>query len=1398
MRSRLPGSVPGLPAAAVLIVLAGASQAWARDLTYDERVQAQSAIERVYYSHLTGSAKKPFDQVMTKARLEAKVRTYLKESAALEKQWGTPVTEEMLRKEVQRIASQGRMPDRLLELYAALGNDPFLVEECLARPILVERMTHSFFAFDQSLHQEERRAAEEMQHGLAVGRIDARTPARGRNELRLALASQNSGGAAEMADVAGNPAPDPSQFDLSAADLQRWDARLPAEAGGVGPVLENRDDFVVHVLLDKEEGARHVANYVVPKTSWETWWAHSAVRFDERSVQAVASSGGSLPMPDSSGTTWSPDSLTTTASSPQSVAQAPTDDTWNNASLDGLPDARYRHSAIWTGSEMIVWGGFNNGAYLNTGGRYDPVTDTWRATSTIQAPTERAFHTAIWTGSVMFVWGGYSPRLYLKRNCSVSETIPTSLDGCTDPSVKVNNTCCSTPNDHDPALILGVPDPNFWAIDTGGLYNPATDTWQPTPMVNTNDTRVPNLSRAPSPRWGATAVFADPLIIIWGGFGVYRLDTCGLPTFNYLDDGGIFNMFELNWDRADGLIPADNFPYTTSEDLCTGGSNPGAPCVPGDPGYCLDGGTCQTQDVTHNRPPNIPKGRWQALAATFTRNVCLDPQDPFSCADYQFMALWGGFGITQYVQDACLRRVPASGKNVTLPAYVSDGAIYDITNDVWTPMTTTNAPLGRTYATSVWTGSQLVVWGGYNGGGAQPLRSGGRYDPIADTWTATTQTNAPYGRYQHSAVWTGSKMIVWGGQTSVLDAQGNPVTEAFGDGGQYDPATDTWSAISPSNAPLARFGHSAVWTGSQMIIWGGNATLTGRDYLSALNSGARYNPATDAWTPTLTTAAPAPRSEHSALWTGSEMLIWGGADHSNATFHQTGGRYNPATDSWIDTSIVGAPSGRAAHSAVLTDDGKMLVWGGYSITGFDSFFTPTEQDFSDGGRYDLVSGSWAPLSTIGRPAARRNHTAVWTGNRMVIWGGDSVTYDINNTPIRSYLGTGARYDPSSDTWSPTSLLGAPTPRTQNTAVWTGSRMLIWGGFRPSGETPLLEPTSFPAAGASYDPQADTWSPISTTNSPNPRYRHTAVWTGTTMIVWGGYGTGLQQINNEPCCFGLFTGGLYDPATDTWLPTAMSSLDKPAPNVPITTIYNPTSFAFGRLAHSAVWTGSKMIVWGGTRKAGGEFQQTGGRYDPATDTWTPTSLTDPASPRSDQTAVWTGEEMILFGGTNGSDLQSGGRYAAPSGTLATYYLDSDGDGTGSASFSVQAYSQPAGYVANTLDCNDADPDVWATPSEVRNDSFRDPHTLVWDPPSAPGATTLLYDALRSAAPNDFLTAAVCLESDGLDRSVAETTVPARGTAFFYLVRAQDGCPGTAGVGSLGTNSKGIQRSGRACP
>src|SRR5205823_3880478 len=135
------------------------------------------------------------------------------------------------------------------------------------------------------------------------------------------------------------------------------------------------------------------------------------------------------------------------------------------------------------------------------------------------------------------------------------------------------------------------------------------------------------------------------------------------------------------------------------------------------------------------------------------------------------------------------------------------------TDDTWAPTSLTNAPAARNYHTAVWTGSEMIVWGGLSFGNF--LNTGGRYDPSTDSWTATSTTNAPAGRFAHTAVWTDSEMIVWGGCSDGF------CVNAFNTGGRYNPGTDSWTATTTIGAPSPRGANTAVWTGNQMVIWGG-------------------------------------------------------------------------------------------------------------------------------------------------------------------------------------------------------------------------------------------------------------------------------------------------------------------------------------------------------------------------------------------------------------------------------------------------------------------------------------------------------------------------------------------------------------------------------------------------
>ena len=140
--------------------------------------------------------------------------------------------------------------------------------------------------------------------------------------------------------------------------------------------------------------------------------------------------------------------------------------------------------------------------------------------------------------------------------------------------------------------------------------------------------------------------------------------------------------------------------------------------------------------------------------------------------------------------------------------------------------------------------------------------------------------------------------------------------------------TDSWTATDVADAPSPRNLHTAVWTGGEMIVWGGIVPFS-IDPAFFTNTGGKYDPSTDSWTAT-THDERARRDESftTAVWTGSEMIVWGGYSYDGADHYwNTGGRYNPGTDSWVATSTTNAPVGREAHTAVWTGS-EMIVWGG--------------------------------------------------------------------------------------------------------------------------------------------------------------------------------------------------------------------------------------------------------------------------------------------------------------------------------------------------------------------------------------------------------------------------------------------------------------------------------------
>jgi hypothetical protein len=154
-----------------------------RTLTYAERVAYQRAIEDVYWRHRIWPKERPdskpsLDAVMSHATIEKKVQDYLRNSKLLERSWQKPITPEQLQAEMDRMAQHTKQPEVLRELFGALGNDPFVIAECLARPVLLERLQFATVeSRKEPLESSNARAQDQMPDVMAAANPNYTLPA---------------------------------------------------------------------------------------------------------------------------------------------------------------------------------------------------------------------------------------------------------------------------------------------------------------------------------------------------------------------------------------------------------------------------------------------------------------------------------------------------------------------------------------------------------------------------------------------------------------------------------------------------------------------------------------------------------------------------------------------------------------------------------------------------------------------------------------------------------------------------------------------------------------------------------------------------------------------------------------------------------------------------------------------------------------------------------------------------------------------------------------------------------------------------------------------------------------------------------------------------------------------
>ena len=307
--------------------------------------------------------------------------------------------------------------------------------------------------------------------------------------------------------------------------------------------------------------------------------------------------------------------------------------------------------------------------------------------------------------------------------------------------------------------------------------------------------------------------------------------------------------------------------------------------------------------------------------------------------------------------------------------------------------------LGHAHSLEVWAGGELVVWGGWTRD-QQVHADGAAYDPRTGRWRPVPpapQAQAFTVNDDRAAVWTGRELLLWGGYTPVTGARADGAMRP-GDGLAYDPAAGRWRRLlPPPGVPLER-AHAAGWTGTELLVVDAGTWPPFADRLR----GAAYDPAADRWR----RLAPSPRLdrgellERTVLWAGTRLLVWSFLDRPGPAAAAPGEpdtvdlwAYDPAADRW---TVLASPSARTRPLLARSS----LAWTGSEILAVQhtSVLRPDPAPFA--GRYDPDRDRWAPIAD---PPLRVDFRApgalVWTGAALVAGGSHA-------------------YDPTGDRWWP--------------------------------------------------------------------------------------------------------------------------------------------------------------------------------------------------------------------------------------------------------------------------------------------------------------------------------------------------------------------------------------------
>jgi hypothetical protein len=343
------------------------------------------------------------------------------------------------------------------------------------------------------------------------------------------------------------------------------------------------------------------------------------------------------------------------------------------------------------------------------------------------------------------------------------------------------------------------------------------------------------------------------------------------------------------------------------------------------------------------------------------------------------------------------------------------------------------------------------------------------------------------------------------------------------------------------------------------------------------------------------------------------IFIWGG-DGINGSFDD-GAIYSIKSKEW--QSIPTSPMGKRTDFFDYSGDvfnGKFWLFGGRRITGNYWSDSGNAIVYSDIHTFDSNSNSWEHISTTNSPSKRAYAKGIYYKDNLFLFGGNAEpvdpsfsNLDANNDGLydKNSPAQFEQYSMSNSNWQFISLENTPTQRKHGLVTLHNEAIIVWGG----GYEHQMVDTDIHV----FSIVENKWTRIDKTDkTPSPREYFSSVYCSDKYFVWGGV------IVSEDGVHPRGDGAILDPETLTWKPI---SDDGPSPRV----------FA------TAICTGEQVILWGGFAFNGQQLENNalsdGAIYDLKSEQWTTIPTNPNIPPRGHHRALWTGTQMLIFGGTD---------------------------------------------------------------------------------------------------------------------------------------------------------------------